>query len=122
MRYRTSVFGAAVVVPTACLYAVGMRVQNNFVVENHTGQPIRSVRVEICDEMYNLGAIPAGGQSTQNFHIACDGGYRVLATLSDGTRIMGADGEVTTGYSGLRDRIIFGANRSVTVKQSRPWP
>src|SRR5437763_15792053 len=98
MRIRATAIAAAIILLAAFLYVVGVRVQNSFVVENQTGQAISSARIEICDEIYDFGVIPVGGQSWQGFHIACDGGYRVLASLRDGSRIAGADGYVTTGY------------------------
>src|SRR4051794_19704234 len=122
MRIRLSYIGVAIVLAGACLYGLGVRLQNNFVVENQTGQPIRTARVEICDEIIDTGAIPAGGRSWQWFRISCDSDYRVLATLRDGTRVLGTDGSVTMGHTGLRDRIIITASHSVDVKQSGAWP
>jgi len=101
--------------------AIANRLQNTFTIVNQTGQSLTSLRVEVCNQKFDLGSIPPNGQTSRTYNITTDSGYSVQATLKDGSRIEEIDGYVTTGYYGVRDRIVLKSNRNITVIQSTLW-
>lgn len=118
----------AIVIVVAAMVLVGVgsavarRLENQYTVQNQTGQVLTEIQVDICNKVHTLKNVPPRAAVSVPYAITCDSNYRIRCTLPDGATITGNGGYVTTGYFGRRDQIIVKPNRKVVVIESSEWP
>jgi hypothetical protein len=89
---------------------LGRATENRIVVVNRSGQPVSSLTVAVygSDSCPTFRDLPDGAEASAPFRIRGDGGFSVVGSLADGTRIQGGNfGYVTGGMYGERARFVI---------------
>ena len=104
---------------TVLLVSIGLalvscgKVQNTLIVTNHSGVTADRVAVTVCGEVYLFSGLTNGGAQTRHFRVTGDSGFKVSATLADGTTLTNGFGYVTGGAGS------YGNHASLEIRQDR---
>ena len=118
---RWSVATAILLLAFAVVFGVRTHLQNTFTVVNQTGQALRSARVDVCGQIFELGIVRPGGHAWRSFKTTRNSSYNVTATLWDGRTIQGSNGYVTLGSNGKHDRIMIKGDLTFVVRDNGIW-
>ena len=122
MKRRITITAFTLTILALSIYGFVLHLENTFTVVNQTGQALKSVRVVICDQSFDLGNVRPGDMAWRSFQSTGSSSYNVLATLWDGTTAQCKDGYVARGSFGVHDRIVIKGDRSVVVQSNGYWP
>ena len=82
--------------------------RNVLLIENHSGQVIRELSLEVCGACYTLVNISDNREEEIEFDVDGDGEYVVSLVLDDGTELRRSFGYVTGGVGSCGNRAKVG--------------
>lgn len=97
------------------VYAVLMRLQDRFIVENRTGQTVAWLKVSLYEQKWSFQNIAPGGQAWAAYNVV-EMPFEVIGRLDNSQVVKGEGGYLGAGIAGHRDRIILLPDGKVDVQ------